>query len=304
MELIKPGTNINFTGRRRPALFLSLILILISIASLITRGGLNYGIDFAGGTEIVLKFMNEIEIAEIRSSLNQLNLGDIEVQRFGSREANQYLIRIEKTTEELEGLSAKVESHLQERFGEGATESLRTEMVGPKVGKDLRRKGMLAVISAIIGMLIYITWRFELRFGVGAIIALIHDVIVTLGVLALTNSEFNLPTIAALLTVVGYSVNDTIVISDRIRENIRKLRKNTQQEIVNISINETLSRTILTSGTTLIVCIALFLLGGPVIHVFALVLIVGFTIGTYSSIFIAAPILLFWRERFTKKVRR
>ncbi len=303
MQIIKPGTNINFTGRRRQALFLSLILILISVASLLSRGGLNYGIDFVGGTEIVLKFMDKVDVAEIRASLNQLNLGDVEVQRFGSVEANQYLIRIEQTTEELEGLSAKVESYLQERFGEGSLETLRSEMVGPKVGKDLRRKGMLAVISAIIGMLIYITWRFELRFGVGAIIALIHDVIITLGVLSLTNSEFNLATIAALLTVVGYSVNDTIVVSDRIRENIRKLRRKTQEEIVNISINETLSRTILTSATTLMVCITLFLLGGPVIHIFALVLIVGFSIGTYSSIFVAIPILLFWKERFPKKLR-
>lgn len=303
MQIIKPGTNINFTGRRRQALSLSLLLILISLVSLSFRGGLNYGIDFVGGTEIVLKFMDKIEIAEIRTSLNQLNLGDVEVQRFGSQENNQYLIRIEQTTTELEGLSAEVESYLRERFGEGSMETLRTEMVGPKVGKDLQRKGILAVISAIIGMLIYITWRFELRFGVGAIIALIHDVIITLGVLALTNSEFNLATIAALLTVVGYSVNDTIVVSDRIRENIRKLRRKTPEEIANISINETLSRTILTSATTLTVCITLFLLGGPVIHVFALVMIVGFSIGTYSSIFVAIPILLFWKERFPKKLR-
>ncbi|UCD85972.1 MAG: protein translocase subunit SecF [Deltaproteobacteria bacterium] len=304
MEIIKPGININFTGRRKQALVFSLIMILISVIALSIRGGLNYGIDFAGGTEVVLKFNDTVEIAEIRDSLNQLNLGDVEVQRFGAKETNQYLIRIEHTTTELEGLSAEVESHLQERFGEGSLETLRSEMVGPKVGKDLRRKGMLAVLSAVIGMLIYITWRFELRFGVGAIIALIHDVVITLGVLALTNSEFNLPTIAALLTVVGYSVNDTIVISDRIRENLRKIRKKTQEEVVNVSINETLSRTILTSGTTLLVCITLFLLGGPVIHVFALVLIVGFSIGTYSSIFIATPVLLFWKERFPKKIRR
>jgi len=178
------------------------------------------------------------------------------------------------------------------------------EMVGPKVGKDLRRKGMLAVAFSLLGMLVYIWWRFELRFGIGAIFCLIHDVIITLGALSLTNKPIDLPIIAALLTVVGYSVNDTIIISDRIRENMKKMSRGRLRDIVNKSINQTLSRTCITAGTTLMVVVALFFLGGDVIHDFAFTLLVGIFAGTYSSIFIASPLLIVWEKLFPQKKKR
>ncbi len=240
----------------------------------------------------------------MRIALEGLTIEGLSVQAFGEKEANEYLITMTKTTGELEGLSEDVKIALNNRFGRESLEVRRVEMVGPKVGKDLRRKGMLAVIFSLLGMLMYIWWRFELRFGVGAIICLIHDVIITLGALSLTNKAVDLPIIAALLAVVGYSVNDTIIISDRIRENLKKMSRGRLRDIVNKSINQTLSRTCITAGTTLMVVIALFSLGGEVIHDFAFTLLVGICIGTYSSIFIASPLLIVWERIFPKKKRR
>ena len=304
MELIKPDINVNFVGHIKGALIFSLIVIGISLISLIIKGGPRYGIDFEGGTLVQVKFFDKVDISEVRIALDDLTIEGLSVQEFGEKEANEYLITMTKTTGELEGLSENVKISLNNRFGRESLEVRRVEMVGPKVGKDLRRKGMLAVIFSLLGMLMYIWWRFELRFGVGAIICLIHDVIITLGALSLTNKPVDLPIIAALLAVVGYSVNDTIIISDRIRENLKKMSRGRLRDIVNKSINQTLSRTCITAGTTLMVVIALFFLGGEVIHDFAFTLLVGICIGTYSSIFIASPLLIVWERLFPKKKRR
>jgi preprotein translocase subunit SecF len=304
MELIKPDININFIGYVKGALIFSLVMIGISLISLIIKGGPRYGIDFEGGTLVQVKFFNEVDISEVRVALDNLTIEGLSVQEFGEKEANEYLITMKKTTGELEGLSENVKIALKNRFGRESLEVRRVEMVGPKVGKDLRKKGMLAVAFSILGMLIYIWWRFELRFGVGAILCLIHDVTITLGALSLTNKSVDLPIIAALLTVVGYSVNDTIIISDRIRENLKKMSRGRLRDIVNKSINQTLSRTCITAGTTLMVVIALFFLGGEVIHDFAFTLLVGICIGTYSSIFVASPLLIVWERLFPKKKRR
>ena len=304
MELIKPDININFIGYVKGALIFSLIVIGISLISLLIKGGPRYGIDFEGGTLVQVKFFNEVDISEVRVALDNLTIEGLSVQEFGEKEANEYLITMKKTTGELEGLSENVKTALKNRFGRESLEVRRVEMVGPKVGKDLRKKGMLAVTFSILGMLIYIWWRFELRFGVGAILCLIHDVTITLGALSLANKPVDLPIIAALLTVVGYSVNDTIIISDRIRENLKKMSRGRLRDIVNKSINQTLSRTCITAGTTLMVVIALFFLGGEVIHDFAFTLLVGICIGTYSSIFIASPLLIVWERIFPKKKRR
>ena len=304
MELIKPDINVNFVGHIKGALIFSLIVIGISLISLIIKGGPRYGIDFEGGTLVQVKFFDKVDISEVRIALDDLTIEGLSVQEFGEKEANEYLITMTKTTGELEGLSENVKISLNNRFGRESLEVRRVEMVGPKVGKDLRRKGMLAVIFSLLGMLMYIWWRFELRFGVGAIICLIHDVIITLGALSLTNKPVDLPIIAALLAVVGYSVNDTIIISDRIRENLKKMSRGRLRDIVNKSINQTLSRTCITAGTTLMVVIALFSLGGEVIHDFAFTLLVGICIGTYSSIFIASPLLIVWERLFPKKKRR
>lgn len=304
MELIKPDSNINFIGNIKRALIFSLILISIGLGSLIIKGGPRYGIDFEGGTLVQIQFFTKVDISELRVALSNLAIEGLSVQEFGEKEANEYLITMKKTTGELEGLSDKIKAALEKRFGSESLDVRRVEMVGPKVGKDLRRKGMSAVIFSLLGMLIYIWWRFELRFGVGAIICLMHDVIITLGALSITDKPIDLPIIAALLTVVGYSVNDTIIISDRIRENLKKMIRERLREIVNKSINQTLSRTCITAGTTLVVVTALFFLGGEVIHDFAFTLIVGICIGTYSSIFISSPLLIVWERLFPKKKRR
>ena len=304
MELIKPGSNIDFIVKVKGAIIFSLILIGIGLISLIIRGGPRYGIDFEGGTLVQIKFFNEVGTSEVRGALDKLAIEGLRVQEFGEKGALEYLISMKTTTGELEGTSDTVKAALQNAFGPESLEVRRVEMVGPKVGKDLRRKGVLAITFSLIGMLIYIWIRFELRFGVGAIICLIHDVSITLGALSLFNKPIDLPIIAALLTVVGYSVNDTIIISDRIRENLKKMSRGRLGDIINKSINQTLSRTTITAGTTLMVTIALFFLGGEVIHDFAFTLLVGICVGTYSSIFISSPLLIVWERFFPQKRKR
>jgi preprotein translocase subunit SecF len=297
MEFIKPGSKINFLGIRRSAFILSGVLIGASIISVILHGGLNYGIDFAGGTLVQVKFSKPTQAENIKENLASIGLDRSLVQRFGEKGENEYLIRVEKSVSDLEGLSGKIEGALQEAYGKDGVEIRRTEMVGPKVGKDLKRKGILAIIYALVGILIYVTWRFEFIFAVGAIIALAHDVMITVGAFSIANKEFTLPIVAAILTIIGYSLNDTIVVYDRIRENRRKMRREAFAKVINSSINETLGRTLLTSLTTLIVVVILFIFGGGVIHDFAFALIVGVLVGTYSSIFVASPIILTWQER-------
>ncbi|MDY6855677.1 MAG: protein translocase subunit SecF [Thermodesulfobacteriota bacterium] len=298
IQIVKPGINIDFIGKKRLALLFSSILILLSIGSIALKGGLNYGIDFAGGTMVQIWFKKGATPDEVRKGLQKIGLEGSTIQQFGKKTDNEYLIRTENTQSDIEGVSDKIQDVFREIYGEEGIDVRRVEMVGPQVGKELRKKGLLAVIYAMVGILIYITWRFEFRFALGALAALLHDVIITVGIFSITNKEFNLAILAAILTIVGYSLNDTIVVYDRIRENLKKLLKKKLEPIINTSINETLSRTILTSGTTLFVVVALFFLGGGVIHDFAFVLIVGIIIGTYSSIFVASPLLILWEEKF------
>jgi preprotein translocase subunit SecF len=297
MEFVRPGTKIDFIGIRRHAFILSALVIGAAIISIVFHGGLNYGIDFAGGTLVQVKFSEPTQVEKVKENLASIGLGESLVQRFGEKRGNEYLIRVEKSVSDLEGLSGQIERTLQEAYGKDGVEVRRTEMVGPKVGKDLRKKGILAIVYALIGILIYVTWRFEFIFAVGAIIALAHDVMITVGVFSITNKEFTLPIVAAVLTIIGYSLNDTIVVYDRIRENGRKMRREPYAKVINSSINETLSRTLLTSLTTLIVVLILFIFGGGVIHNFAFALMVGVLVGTYSSIFVASPIILTWQKR-------
>jgi preprotein translocase subunit SecF len=286
----------------------STVVNLAVLAALFVKGP-NLGVDFAGGTMIQVKFQQRVTIAQIRQALEKVNLGGGVVQDFGEPEANEFLIRLDKTSVELGALGDLVRKVLAEQFGADKFEVRRIEFVGPQIGEDLRFRGTMSVIVATIMMGIYI-WvrfgsafgaRFGLLFGTGAVIALIHDVLVTVGALMLANYEFDLTVVAALLTIVGFSVNDTVVICDRIRENLRKIKRETLESIINTSINETLSRTILTTGTALLVLAALYFLGGEVIKPFAFALLVGFISGVYSTIFIASPVILLWESRRVRK---
>jgi preprotein translocase subunit SecF len=258
--------------------------------------GPNLGVDFAGGTLVQVKFQQKVSIPDIRRALESIKLGGSVIQDFGQEGSNEYLIRLDKTSVEIGALGEQIKKALADQFGAGNFEIRRIESVGPKIGEDLRYRGVMSVIVATIMMGVYIWFRFELRFGIGAVIALIHDVLVTVGALMLANYEFDLTIIAALLTIVGFSVNDTVVVCDRIRENMRKIKRETLEGIINTSINETLSRTILTTSTALMVLFSLYFLGGAVIRPFAFALLVGFFSGVYSTIFIASPVILFWEK--------
>ncbi len=347
MELIKPDINIDFVGKRKLAFVLSGLLILMTVVTLIAHGGLNQGIDFAGGILVQVRFNEPTDASAIKKSLAPLGMQDSTVQSFG-RESNEFLIRAEKAGLKLQGLADRMRGAMKANYPKGF-EVRRVEMVGPKVGNDLRRKALLAILYAILLIVVYISGRFEakwglsavmaavlvgaillvqtifgasgdqdagmvpliitalvvtvgacwllrLRYALGAIVALIHDVVITVGVFSLLDKEFTLPIVAALLTIIGYSLNDTIVVFDRIRENLKKSGRVPLATVINDSVNQTLSRTILTSGTTLAVVAALWVLGGGVIEDFAFALLVGIVVGTYSSIFVASPVLLLLPE--------
>jgi preprotein translocase subunit SecF len=300
MELIKPGTNIPFTKYRHIAVAISSLINLAVLVVLLTRGP-NLGVDFAGGTMVQLKFSQKVSIPDVRSALGNLAAGDAVIQDFGQEGSNEFLVRMERTSVEIGALGEQIRTNLSRRFGEKGFEIRRIESVGPKVGEELRQRGMWSVIAATVIMGVYIWFRFELRFGLGAVVALIHDVLVTIGALLVAHYEFDLTIVAALLTVVGFSVNDTVIVCDRVRENMRKIKREGLERIINTSINETLSRTIITTGTAILVLIALFVLGGGVIRPFAFALLVGFFSGVYSTIFIASPVVLFWEKRMTKR---
>ncbi|MGN6733501.1 MAG: protein translocase subunit SecF [Candidatus Binatia bacterium] len=300
MELIKPNTRIPFTRYRYIALAISSVVNLAVLILLFTKGPL-LGVDFAGGTVAQLKFSKPVTIPEIRAALGELGAGDTVIQDFGQQGSNEFLVRLQRTSAQLGELSELIKEKLTKQFGSGGFEIRRIESVGPKVGSELRQKGALSVIAATIMMGVYIWLRFELRFGLGAVVALIHDVLVTIGALIVANYEFDLTIIAALLTVVGYSVNDTVIVCDRVRENMRKIKRESLETIINTSINETLSRTIITTGTAILVLLALFVLGGGVIRPFAFALLVGFFSGVYSTIFIASPVVLLWEKRPIRK---
>jgi len=382
MQFIQPDINIDFIGKRFIGFSISATLILISLLSLLLHGGPKYGIDFAGGTLIQIKFSDPTTVDTIKDALKPIGITGASIQQYGEASNNEYLVRADMAYKKLEGLSEKVQAALikslsvstetetseptstienSESASATATtqtvsqeavedqtvqptlpaEVRRIEMVGPQVGKDLRKKALMAMFFALLFITIYISGRFEfkwvvsalmalgliggvyffqklgismpflivfalilsmvlfwflrLQYAMGAITALIHDVMITVGIFSIFDKEFTLPIIAALLTIIGYSLNDTIIVFDRIRENSRKLTRDTFDLVINKSINETLSRTILTSLTTLIVVLTLFLFGGGIIHDFAFAMIIGVLIGTYSSIFVASPILLLWK---------
>lgn len=342
MQFIKSDINIDFIGKRKVTYIISALLLLISIVSLIIHKGPHYGIDFAGGTEIQVKFKDSVEIDTIKSGLTAIDLKKFSVQQFGEESTNEFLIRTDNSVVTDKAFSRSIEEGLKASTGTEA-EIRRVEMVGPQVGKDLREKALLSIFFSMLMISIYISGRFEfkwmislvvavalfgavyilrmfgiggvvliglalftsliifwfleLKYAMGATVALVHDVLITVGIFSIIGKEFTLPIIAALLTIIGYSLNDTIIVFDRIRENLRKYHKNPMATIINRSVNETLSRTILTSGTTLVVVLALFVLGGGIIHDFAFALIVGILVGTYSSIYVASPILLAWQGR-------
>lgn len=300
LELIKSNTKIDFVGKIRYTLMLSGILILIGIASLIMKGGPRYGIDFMGGTLFQVKFSQQVAVADIRQMIKDMGVEAGSVQNFGDAGGNEYLINLESQDEDLEKFSDRVKDALTAKFGSDGFEIRRNEAVGPKVGRDLRHKAMLAVLCSCVVMLIYMWYRFEFRFGLGAVLGLTHDVLITLTFLSLTNTTIDLTVLAALLTIVGYSLNDTIIVCDRIRENMPKMTRMKFGDIINISVNQTLSRTVLTVGTILLAILSLYMFGGGVIHDFAFTMLVGIITGTYSSIFIACPVAIFWEKLFVK----
>ncbi|MBN1541012.1 protein translocase subunit SecF [candidate division KSB1 bacterium] len=289
-------TSIDFIGKRKYSTIFSLALIVIGLFSLIIHHGIEYSIDFTGGTSLQLRFEKLTSAGDLRSALDKIGLGTAEIKKIGQDPENEFLIRVEEKGEGTD-IADMIEKELTAAYPDNPYEILSVTEIGPKIGGELRRAAILAVLISLLGILIYISWRFEFKFAVGAVIALFHDVVITLGVFSVLGLEISLAVVAAFLTIVGYSLNDTIVVYDRIRENLKTMRRDTYYSIVNASINQTLSRTIITSLTTLAVVVVLFLFGGEVIHDFSFALLVGIVIGTYSSIFVASPIVYEWQHR-------
>lgn len=298
LRFIPQDSNMNIIGLRYVAYLFSILLAVVSIG-IIAERGLNMGIDFTGGTVIEIRTPVEPNIEALRSTLNELGFGAISIQEFGR--ADDLLIRLPEQPKPADWAAEDepntiaievVRETLNEAFEGQAIDYRRVEFVGPQVGKELKQRGLYAVIFSLLGIMVYIWFRFEWQFGVAAIIALAHDSIATIGLFAFTQMEFNLSTVAAILMIAGYSINDTVVVFDRIRENLRKYKKKPLNDLFNMSINQTLSRTLMTSLTTLLALIALYVFGGEVIRGFVYALIFGIIIGTYSSIFVASPILL------------
>lgn len=344
MQIIKYGMNLDFLGKRKVGFAISLILILIGAISLLAHKGPKLGIDFAGGTIVQVRFSQDVSINDIREGLSDIGLENSSVQNFGGKGSHEYLIRTSRPGMTGEGFSGSIKQALEASTG-APPEIRRIEMVGPQVGKDLRKKALLAIFYSLLFITIYISGRFELKwiisgatagalmcavyflsifnmsipilitaalilsliifwqlkfnYAMGAIVALIHDIGITVGIFSILDVEFSLPIIAALLTIIGYSLNDTIIIFDRIRENLKTMQKKPFYEVINRSINDTLNRTVMTSVTTLIVLFCLFFLGGEIIHDFTFAMIIGVIIGTYSSVFVASPILLFSKHKET-----
>ncbi len=290
MRFLSGKTHIDFMGKRKIAFVVSAVLMVLSISVLVMKG-LNFGLDFTGGTLIEVSYPSAVKISDVKANLKSADVSDAVVQQFGT--ASDIVVRIPPRSEEESSaeLSTVVLGALQQGV-EGEVLMRRVEFVGPQVGDELTEQGILAVVYALIGIFLYVMFRFQWRFSVGAVVALVHDIVISMGILSLLQIEFDLTVVAALLAVIGYSLNDTIVLFDRIRENFPRLRKGSPIEVVNTSVNETLSRTLMTSLTTLLVLTALFIFGGEIIHAFAFTLIVGVLVGTYSSIYVASSTLL------------
>lgn len=307
--------RINFIGPRRRAMLLSLAIILAGAVSVAVHRGFNTSIDFAGGTLVEIRFDEPIPLSDVRAVVEGAGFSGAEVTHFGS--PNEVLVKVKNVGAEAEAgvegaMSASdaaqlIADELEAAFTGTVVDSVdmrRVESVGPKIGSELKSAAFLAIVYSLLGIVVYISWRFEFRFAIAAIIALIHDVLITLGFFSVTSREVSIPVIAAILTIVGYSLNDTIVVFDRIREDLKARKREGYSAVVNASINETLSRTIITSLTTLVVVVCLVTLGGAVIQDFALTLMVGVIVGTYSSIFIASPILVEWENWRSRRRKR
>ena len=300
MELIKPGINIDFVAKMKYAIAFSAILLLIGIGSVIFHGGLNPGIDFAGGSIIQVKFSKNISADQIRAALQSTKLGNSTIQQFG---ANEFLIRTSESFSDQKMLAASVEQPLSAAFNKDY-EIRRVEVVGSKVGADFTRKAIIAVILSWLAILIYVTWRFEFRYAMGGILALVHDTLIVIGAVSILNMEFTINIVAVLIFVIGFSINDTIVTLDRIREIVKQNPKRKLGDIINSAINQTLSRTILTSLTVFLTLLALYIFGGVVIRDFAFAMLVGTVIGTYSTIYIACTIVLLFENLRLSKMKR
>ncbi|MFZ5516395.1 MAG: protein translocase subunit SecF [Candidatus Zhuqueibacterota bacterium] len=293
MQFIKE-THIDFIGLRKVGFILSATLILAGLLSLIIRGGINYGIDFTGGTSLQIRFEKPVQIGDVRTILTSIGLGNAEIKEFST--GNELLIRVQQLAN-MEDPSDKLIEAFKQKLPDNPLEIRQKESVGPRIGNELRRAAIWAVLVSLGLILIYISYRFEFKFAIGAVVALFHDVLITLSFFSWLNLEFTLSVLAAFLTIVGYSLNDTIVVYDRIRENLKIMRKDDMLTIFNTSINQTLSRTVLTGSTTLMVVIILYFFGGEVLHNFSFAMIVGMIVGTYSSIFVASPIVVVWYSR-------
>lgn len=296
IEIIK-GTNIDFISKRNYGFIFSAVLLFISIVLIFVKGP-NFGIDFTGGALLQIRFSEPITTSELRNTMGKIGREHALIQALGN-EGTEYIIRTAE--EDPVDFAKSLKELLQKEFPDNSQEILREETVEPKIGKELLFKTLWAIIIALFLILLYVSFRFDYRFGTAAVIALFHDAIITIGVLVVTQREFSIVVVGALLTIIGYSINDSIVISDRIREKYKKMRKEPYNVILNTGLNEVLSRTVLTVGTTLLAVIALLVFGGSVIADFAFTLLIGFLIGTYSSIFILASIVSVWEERFPKK---
>jgi len=289
-------TNIDFISKQKLTGLLSIVLIIVGISSLIMKGGPLLSIDFTGGTVAQIKFEKPVELGQLRNTLSDYGFKGAEIVEFGS--PDEVLIKTQFT-----GSSSEISEKLTLALGKTFI-LRRVESVGPKIGKELQSDALKAIGLALLLILIYITFRFDRYYALGSVMALIHDVLITLGVFSLLDYEINLSIIAAFLTIVGYSLNDTIVVFDRIRENIPKFMKKTLNDVVNISLNETLNRTVITSLTTMMVVVILFIWGGKVINLFAFALIVGIFIGTYSSLFVASPVMVYFEKRSAGPYRK
>lgn len=307
MDLIDPYSNYNFVGKLGTAFKISLILIVISIGSLLYHKGPNWGVEFTGGTEIHIKFDTRTDVSQIREGLAEGGYIPDSVQQFGLAGDNEFLVRFSPEVvdfDDIEQFRAEVDMITESITELQGAEVLRIDFIGPQVGQELVNKAILAILIGCVGILIYVRMRFEFAYAMGAVIALLHDTIITLGAISLMNKDFTLAIVAALLTVIGYSVNDTIVIFDRIRENLGRSESNVFDNIVNEGINQTLTRTIMTGITVFLVLLPLFFLGGSIIHDFAFTLIIGVLVGTYSSIFVSSGFLVYWKRREERQISK
>ncbi len=295
-------TNFDFVGFRKYTYIFSALVTLVSLFWIFFIG-MNYGIDFTGGTSVELKFEKPISIAEVRSAMGRTGFSDTEIKQIGAREANSYLIRVGLKEEGVQ-VADVVQAQFQKEYPDNKYEILAVTQIGPKIGGELRRGAIMSVLVALFLLLIYIGWRFDGKFAVGAVIATFHDVLFVLGILCFLGVEMSLTVLAALLTIVGYSINDTIVVYDRIRENLKIHRRDDLRTVMNLSMNQTLSRTLLTGLSTLVVLVILFFMGGEVIHDFSFTLFIGTVIGTYSSVYVASAIVLDWNTWMEGKKRK